>query len=276
MLERRIAIPAEPNMSRRIEGSGLLVKVVAGAHPGQRIWFQNPTGTSSTLGADGLPLVNGETYFPRGNANTDRFTEFWVTGEVLQGPGNTASGNGQENLILEIYDCATPVVVLNDGAGRGSRFHLITQQTTVATLVPGEGIDATILYADNAIGEGSIPSSSKLASWWPRAFIGGGVYADAAFQAVIHQHLDPDGAHRVEMARFTCDTETWTTPSGTHWGFGVSFETQGDPGATNSATAAKPVGYLGLLPYPMFGISVLILPIDQIETYGITLYARDF
>lgn len=243
MKATRFLIEPTVNLKREIPASGMLVRVIAGAHPSMRLYFDDP-GEEQTASQIGQVIRNGGVYFPGDGAT---FVRFWLRGQTLHGP----AASSQERLVLEVIDCATPVVLLNSDQGAGWRFHWVGGANDVTEHLQSTAFS---IYQDNAWGATGIIDDPLTADYVPRGYIGGGVQADVPFTVTLLQHLTKNATKKVELARWTASQKT--VNDGIDWLYGVSFENGGQPRVDAALTV--PLGGSTLLPWPLFGLSISI------------------
>lgn len=259
MKTRRVVIDATLNMKREIKLQGSLVRVISGAWTSMRISFDRPPSDDPFPTSDASPVVNGECYFP---SDKDTFDSIWISNQTLQGPQGFPAG---DSLVLEIFDCVTPVVQLNNRAGAGWRFHWVNGFQSVVEIVPTA---TSILYQDNNWGATGTLDDATGQEFVPRGFIGGGVTANQTFNLYILQHLTKNGTRRCEYARWKADTLSIVGGDG----YGVSFETDGQPKVNSTKTVSQ--SGATLLPWPLFGITIIIEAIGDITDLQFLLYSR--
>lgn len=259
MIVRPVIVEPTLTLKKTCEYTGQVVRVVSGAWPSLRIYFQDP-GTEGVPGEVGMPVVNGECYFPR---NTDTFDRFYLRGQTLQAPNST--GDGQERLVLEVFDCVQPVHVLNHGRGAGWKFHYIAGGNSLVEIVPAA---TSVLYADNQWGATGIIDDPKSFDYVPRGYIGGGITANQSFNVYILQHLTKNATRKCELARWKADALSIVPGDG----YGVSFEMDGQP----KVSSVKSVAQSGatLLPWPLFGMTIVVEAIGDITDLQWLLYSR--
>jgi hypothetical protein len=241
---RRVVVASTTSLRREVKVAGSFVKVVAGAWPSMQIAFDKPATDDTFTNERASPLMNGQVYFPR---DKDHFDSFWVTSSTKQGP---AGGVGGDDLVLEVYECATPVVVLNDGAGRGQRYHHVAGGNDVTSLALNDTLQ---LYQDNLWGATGPIDTEANQEFLPRALIGGGISCNNKFTIWILQHLNKNATRKAELARWRVDTLSIDGPSG----YCVSFES-GGTSRVDTAVAAPTLVGMGPLAWPMFGLTLLL------------------
>lgn len=238
--KRRIVVTPTLNMKRQINAGGIAVRVISGAWPSWRITFDGQADAGVNARDSSNQLVNGQVFFPDDGA---RFDCFFLTTSTLQ-------PSASEDLVLEIWECVTPVYLLNDGRGAGWRYHPIAGAAVVAEVTTAA---TATLYADSAWGSTGTVDDVAAVEFFPRCFIGGGLSGDGPLKVHCYQSLNKNFTKSALLASWTAAA---TDLNGQ---YAVSFEST------------------RLVPWPAFGMKLILEATDvgiPIENYTWELYSR--
>lgn len=235
---RKIVIPPSLNMRREYKVCGALVRVISGAWGAWKICFDAPPASEANADDQSSRLVNGECF---SSSTGPTFQSFWITTSTLQ-------AGTSENLILEVFECAEPVVVLNNQRGAGWRYHNLGGAVVVAEITAGNN---AVLYSDSAWGATGAIDDSTAVEYIARRFVGGGIQADGPFDAYVMAYLNKNGTKLGQHAKLTA---TATSVDGQ---YSVTFENPE-------------------LAWPMFGLKLYLVAkgTPDIENYVWNLYSR--
>lgn len=240
--------------TNEVKAEGTVVVVKSGAITGARIFWEVPPGSSGGSKIElGEPLINGEAYV----CPTGKFGRFWVNF-----PRQVVS---PEELVLQVFDCATPTIVLNNLRGAGWHYHMLAN-ATVAEMLLASG--AVTIYDDGNVGNGADVLDAAAEVICSRGWIGGGVKTNNAFRVTFYEYLAVGGAIACEIGRM----EVNQADDAGNYSCSFCF------GARNMFNSVGTVIRNGglYLPYPPLGLKVKITPTSvDIQNVTYLLYERD-
>lgn len=218
-----------------IKAHASVVVCKSGAWPGMRISFRAPTAQNSPSD-DSYPMINGEAYTFREGT----FDIFWISY-----PADMPAT--WDNLVLEVLECATPVILLNNQSGRGWRYKLLSESGNTANLIDTASVD---IFADGAPGAGHDLTDTSKATFMPRGYLGGGMRCTVgAFEVHIYQFLNSVGTIQAQLAHWVVNAVDSAAI------FSMTFES-GASRLWDTGIAARAAYGPILIPWPAYGIRI--------------------
>lgn len=223
--------------------SGAAVVCRAGGFATHRIHWEAPAAQAQRDEAS-EPLVTGRAYQPPNK----KFTKFWISCERL--------AVAKEDIVLEILDCATPVIVVNERPS-GYEYHpVISEEPHTEGITEGNG--SSILYRDNplilATGESAADTNRRLNS--THGWISGFASAESRFLIrMFGRATSTATANKCLLAEFYADTtQTWLDNR-----YSCTFLNGGR--SPTSSVVDDTIGK-GLLLWPVWGLEIIAYRID--------------